>query len=352
MNIGRFVSVALAVALIASPAFAVDNAKVERVDATRVTVSWSDPRPVSVYVSNEPAGSIGSATLVSKDNATGTLSLPLDTLSRHYVLLRAKRGGKVTRVAERELPLEKGSNFRDLGGYKGHGGRALRWGKIFRSGALPVISEADYKLLGGLGIGTIVDLRSLDEREVAGTLLDDRTGALFVANDYSLKPLMTSFASGNGENTYAGMGTLLAPQYRSIFKRLLADDGAVVYNCSAGQDRTGIASALILSALGVDRATILKDYHLSTALRRPQNELPPIDPTKYPDNPIVQYYAAASKKPGGIKAEPLYSKSGVSHLVQFFDHLDRTYGGVEGYLSKELGINAIDIARLRARYLE
>lgn len=127
---------------------------------------------------------------------------------------------------------------------------------------------------------------------------------------------------------------------------------SATYHCSAGQDRTGIASALILSLLGVDRETILADYHLSTALRRPQNELPALDPAQYPDNPIVQYYAAAAKKPGGIKAEPLYSASGVSHLAQFFEMLDRNYGGVEGYVTSTLGITPVEIARLRSLYLE
>jgi protein-tyrosine phosphatase len=148
--------------------------------------------------------------------------------------------------------------------------------------------------------------------------------------------MMENFARSGGNNMYAGMEKTFAPQYRSIFKRLLADDGAVMYHCAAGQDRTGVATALLLTALGVDRETILKDYHLSTPSRRPEWEMPKVDPAQYPDNPIVQYYAAAAKKTGGIKAEPLYSKDGQSHLVTFFAHLDKEYGGVEPYLEKHL----------------
>ena len=334
-----------------SPAFAITNAEVIRIDATSVMVRWQDSDPVDAMLSDQPSLPKGTKPLI-KGNRTGEVIIALPATQRGYVVLRDGGDKSLTILAEREVPLQGGSNFRDLGGYTGAGGRKLRWGKIFRSGALPMLTESDYALLGSLKIGSIVDLRSLEEREVAGTLLDDRTGALFLSNDYSLKPLMASFNTGNGEYTYAGMGKMLAPQYRSIFKRLLVDEGAVLYNCSAGQDRTGVASALILSALGVDRATILKDYHLSTKLRRPQNELPLIDAAKYPDNPIVQYYAAAAKKPGGLKAELLYSKSGIPHLTQFFEVLDRDYGSVEGYLSKELGISALDIVRLRARYLE
>jgi protein-tyrosine phosphatase len=339
-------------ALLAStaPALAVDNVAVARIDADTVKVSWQDSDPVDIIVTDQPTA-LGAAVPVVKASRKGEAIIAMPASKRQFVVLRDGGDASLTLAAERELPLAKGSNFRDLGGYTGAGGKTVRWGKVFRSGALPLLTEEDYSLLGGLDIGTIVDLRSLEEREVAGTLLDDRTGALFVSNDYSLKPLMANMGSMKGEYVYTGMEKLLSPQYRSLFKRLLADDGAVMYHCSAGQDRTGIASALILSALGVDRETILADYHLSTQLRRPQNELPPLDPADHPNNPIVQYYAAAAKKPGGIKAEPLYSASGQSHLVQFFEVIDRDYGGVESYLAT-LGITAVDIARLRSLYLE
>ncbi|MBP7952012.1 MAG: tyrosine-protein phosphatase [Sphingorhabdus sp.] len=347
----KFIAISAGAILMSSSAMAVENAEVIRVDAETVLVRWQDADPVDIMVSDTAQLARGNKPIV-KASRTGEATVPMPASKRGYIILRDGGDKRLTVAAERELPLEKGSNFRDLGGYKGEGGRALRWGKIYRSGALPVISETDYALLGGLGIGSIIDLRSLEEREVAGTLLDDRTGALFVANDYALAPLFASFAKGNGENVYSGMEKLLAPQYRSIFNRLLADDGAVMFNCSAGQDRTGIASALVLSALGVERDVILKDFHLSTALRRPQNELPPLDAAKHPNNPIVQYYAAAAKKPGGIKAEPLYSKAGISHLKQFFEHIDREYGSVEGYLEAELNITAADIKKLHKLYLE
>lgn len=342
----------LTLALLAStaPALAIDTVTVARVDADHVKVSWRDSDPVDIILTDTPVAA-GAAVPVVKASRKGEAIVPLPATKRQFLVLRDGGDASLTLTAERELPLAKGSNFRDLGGYKGAGGKTVRWGKVFRSGALPLLSEEDYTLLGGLDIGTIVDLRSLEEREVAATQLDDRTGALFISNDYSLKPLMANMGSMKGEYVYTGMEKLLSPQYRSLFKRLLADDGAVMYHCSAGQDRTGIASALILSALGVERETILADYHLSTQLRRPQNEMPPLDPADYPTNPIVQYYAAAARKPGGVKAEPLYSASGKSHLAQFFEVIDRDYGGVEGYLAT-LGITAVDVARLRSLYLE
>src|SRR3546814_12094115 len=70
----------------------------------------------------------------------------------------------------------------------------------------------------------------------------------------------------------------LVPQLRVLFDTLLAKEGPVVYNCSAGQDRTGFATAMIMSALGVPREVIYKDYLLSTGYRKPLYELPKIDP--------------------------------------------------------------------------
>ena len=269
---------------------------------------------------------------------------------RHYVILVAAVGSEQV-VSERVLPLEQGSNFRDIGGYATRDGRVVRWGRAFRSGAMPLLTEADYALLGQLEIGAVVDFRSLEEREVAADQLDDRTGALFLSNDYSLRPLMANVRSNGGENMYAGMESLLRPQFRALFNRLLAGEGAVLYHCSAGQDRTGMATALIYDLLGVDRETIIADYHLSTALRRPEFELPPLDPADYPGNQIVQYYASRQAE-GHTQAEPLFTPSGQSHMVQFFAHLDASYGGTEGYVTQELGVTSEDIARLRAAMLQ
>lgn len=335
----------------ATPAAAIDRAAITRIDAGHIAIEWSDADPVTVLASFDPAGSDASSEVVAKANRSGRIVLPATAAQRRYYTLRDGGNGSVKRVAERVLPLEQGSNFRDVGGYIGAGGKQVVWGRIFRSGAMPLLTEADYATLANLKIATIVDLRSTDERMIAPTMLDDRTDATFVSNDYSLKPLMAGIGKSGGEYMYASMGPLINPQIKAIFRSLVKAEGPVLYNCSAGQDRTGIATALVLSALGVDRKTILEDYHLSTELRRPQFEMPALDPADWPGNPIVPYYVASLKKPGGPKAEPLYSPKGVSHLAQLFEVIDRDYGGVEAYLAKEIGVNKPKIARLRALYL-
>ena len=339
-------------ALIAVPAMAVTPGEVRRIDGEQVEITWQDDDAVTVYLAKDPAARPEQAVLVAKAVKGGREIVKAPAGERRYFILQDGGDRSTVVLGERVLPLQQGSNFRDLGGYAAADGRRVKWGKVYRSGAMPLLTEPDYALLGQLGLGTIVDLRSTDERQIAPDELDDRTGALFVTNDYSLKKLMAGMSSADGEYLYRGVGKSLAPQFRAIFKRMLAGEGAVLYHCSAGQDRTGVATALIYSALGVPRETIVKDYHLSTALRRPQFEMPPLDPADWPGNPIIPYYVASQKNPGGAKAEPLFTRKGNSHLLQFFETIDQEYGSVTAYLETELGLTKSDIAKLQTMYLD
>ncbi len=65
---------------------------------------------------------------------------------------------------DRVLPLQGASNFRDLGGYPGEGGRPLRWRRLFRSDHLGGLTEADQQLLAGLGVSRAFDFRGVHER--------------------------------------------------------------------------------------------------------------------------------------------------------------------------------------------
>lgn len=341
---------ALAASLLAAlPAAAEEPLLMQRVDQVTVTLERNDATPVDVWLSSDTQLD-NSDRRVAERSTDSRMALAMPANQRDYAIL-VSADGRTQLVAERVLPLEQGSNFRDIGGYRTQDGRTVRWGVAYRSGAMPLLTEADYALLGQLDIGAVVDFRSLEEREVAADLIDDRTGALFLSNDYSIAPLMAGYASGDGENTYAGMELLLVPQLRALFDRLLAQDGTVVYHCSAGQDRTGMATAMIYDVLGVDRETILTDYHLSTALRRPAFEMPDLDPAEHPDNVIVQYYMAARAR-GQTTAEPLYTPTGQSHLAQFFAHLDATYGGTAGFLQQHLGLSGPQIEQLRTVMLD
>jgi len=320
-----------------------------RIDADTVELAREDASPVSIWLSEDGMIDQGDRMIEAQSKAR-KVKLPIPATKHLYAILLEDDGSSIV-VAERRLPLEQGSNFRDIGGYVTKDGHTVRWGKAFRSGAMPLLTENDYTLIGQLDIGSVVDLRSLEERSITSDLVDDRTGALFLSNDYSMRTLFAGFQANKGENIYQGMEKLLVPQYRALYRRIMADEGAVLYHCSAGQDRTGIATALLYDMLGVDRETILKDYHLSTEWRKPQWEMPEIDPADYPGNLLVQYYASRSAEERK-HPEPLYARSGASHLAQFFTYLDEHYGGSEGYMKTMLEFSDDDLESLRKAMLE
>lgn len=347
---------AVAEATPASQTEAVGPAEVQSAQASyqndTYALSWLtsvENAEVDVFVSNTPDGA---AARQIADNVTeGEFIWAPDDSEKHrrYFVIQPEAGAAQV-IATRELPLEQASNFRDIGGYTTKDGRTVKWGRAYRSGAMPLLTEADYAFIEELNLDSVVDFRSLEEREVTPDLVDDRTGALFIANDYSMAPLMKDYGEDDGENTYAKMEGMLRPQYRSMIRRILANEGAVLYHCSAGQDRTGVATAIIYDVLGVDRETIIEDYHLSTELRQTQWEMPDINPDDYPGNFIVQYYVASRARNEG--ANPLYTPSGVSHIVQFLDYLDAEFGGAEGYLEQALGFTEADIENLRETMLD
>lgn len=317
------------------------------------TLQWvtSDENvPVDVSVSISPDGD--DATKIADDVLTGELRWEpgASEKARHYFVVHPETG-EPSIVATRVLPLEQASNFRDIGGYMTKDGRMVQWGRAYRSGAMPLLTEADYAFIEQLDLDSVVDFRSLDEREITPDQVDDRTGALFLANDYSMAILMKGFTENDGEHGYARMEPLIRPQYRAMFRRLIANEGAVLYHCSAGQDRTGVATALIYDFLGVDRQTIVEDYHLSTELRQTQWEMPDINPEDYPGNLIVQYYVAA-RQSGDDAPKPLYTPSGASQIVQFFDYIDAEFGSTEAYLKEALWLTDDELSRLREVMLD
>ena len=342
---------ALALVVCAGPALArAGDASVERTQPAAVRVSWTARGPIDVFLADRADAAPSTARLVSAGDRDGHEDVAVDPASRPYFLLRDKADGTVTEVAERLLPLEQGSNFRDIGGYAGAGGKHVRWGRIYRSGATPLLTDADRTRIAGLGLVNLVDLRSDEERQLAPTRID---GVPYAAVGYSMAQILDrTRTTGNGGALYRDFPTMLAPQLRIIFADLKRDRGPIAYNCSAGQDRTGFATAMILSALGVPRETIIKDYHLSTQYRRPEFEMPRIDPAAFPGNPVAQVFARYQDPHGVTKPQPLYDPDGSSYLDSAFAEIEAKWGSVDGYLDKELGVSATDIAALRADYLE
>ncbi|HEX7873121.1 MAG TPA: tyrosine-protein phosphatase [Sphingobium sp.] len=331
----------------------VTDASAERDATGQVVLHWTAKGPVDVLQADSASVDIAAARLVSKGDRDGTAALAADPVKRPYFLLKDISDGSVTRVAERLVPLKQGSNFRDIGGYPGADGKHVRWGLIYRAGATAMLTPEDVTKVSALGLNQIVDLRSDEERVLAPTKID---GVTYTAYGYSMQRIFDSMKSQagspqNGGQLYRGLPTMLAPQMKLLFAALLGKQGPVEYNCSAGQDRTGFATAMILSALGTPRDVILKDYHLSTTYRQPQYEMPPIDPALYPNNPVAKMFAAMASGQGH-KAQPLKDASGKAFLSDAFEEIDAKWGSTDGYLQQVVGLTPVDIAALRATYLQ
>lgn len=268
---------------------------------------------------------------------------------------------------QRLLPLEGGRNFRDLGGYRAQDGRHVKWGLLFRSGAMHGLTGADYAYLGKRGIRVVCDFR--DSRERAAQPVNWPSGAAprLLFDDYRLDmagmmpkgpPSGWTEADARAAFTasYPRMLGQFNGQYRRMFAELLAGHAPLAFNCSAGKDRTGIAAALILTALGVPRQTVIDDYmltnnYLDAAKMLAHGPAPANMGPGRPEKEAGGDPAAALKglPPGVVRAflaaDPAYIEAALAVL-------DRHSGGPEGYLRDELGLKRADILRLRTLYLE
>ncbi len=253
--------------------------------------------------------------------------------------------------------------MRDIGGYRAGDGRQVRWGKVFRSGALWGFTQADWHWFEEQGFAVVCDLRSDHERVVAPTAWPDRSipRAVDVCYDSShlfahRKPISRSGGVGAFEkNLYVRFAQLLAPSLRGLFAALLAGETPALVHCTAGQDRTGLAIGILLCALGVDQETIHQDYLLSTALRVPANEVDRASLSSLADSNIVaRFYTdlIAANGPDVFKPRALVDAAGTPLIEVAFDAIRTRWGSLDSYLADMLDIRSPEIMRLRELLLE
>jgi protein tyrosine/serine phosphatase len=242
-------------------------------------------------------------------------------------------------VVERVIALEGAVNFRDLGGYEAEGAMRTRWRRLFRADGLGELTEADLGVLRALGIRTVIDLRTAQELERGRFDTDAHPVAFHHFPFIEVVPDPEEF-----ERRPVVLGSLyqqfLSEAGRHILGALevLASPGALpaVFHCTAGKDRTGVLSAIILSLLGVDEPTVVTDYALSdAAMRRLREKLV----VKYPE-----MYETLQNVDEAFSADP-------ARMEELLDHVRAQHGSVLGYV-EGLGASPGLVAALRQGLLE
>ena len=232
---------------------------------------------------------------------------------------------------QRNLSLQGAPNCRDLGGYVSADGRRVKWQHIYRSDSLADLSDADIPVVTSLGLRTLLDLRHEMERQrkpnrvLPGSLPQTHS---FGFLPYGNKEIFRRVSDGT--ITLAELDDACCEAYRRFLPEptfpklidLLLTPNAfpMLIHCTSGKDRTGYASAVVLMALGVPRATIIEDFMLTNRHRRD-----------------ISYLV-------GDKADPKVVDvlSGVrpEYLEACFTAIDATWGSEEGYLRDALGLSA------------
>jgi protein-tyrosine phosphatase len=241
----------------------------------------------------------------------------------------------------RHLNLAGASNFRDLGGYAGKGGRQTRWRLLFRSNHLGHLTDEDIVLLRELGLKSAFDLRGADERlptlckhdgiavhslPIEPVVMANLRGILAAG-----KPVREAETMEVMRESYRNYVRHNTTTYRTLFAHLLGDSAPLVIHCTAGKDRTGFAAALILKALGVADDVIVEDYLLTN-----------------------RFYKRAEATSAELPEEAyaVIGRVEASFLQASLDTVRADYGGLEAYFEAGLGLGRRERAELDRRYLD
>ncbi len=328
---------------------------VDRLGPERVRLRWPPPLaqgPVTVYAGLSP-GAID----YSRPLAQGTTPIEIDSdvlpeiederARLYYGLVTSDDRTFVT--AERRLPLEGPDNFRDLGGYQTADGHFTRWGKLYRSGEHASLTGADIRYLSRLGIQLVCDFRSTRERKTAPDLpFDAYTENLHIDVDpEGVQPDAIQEQIRRGRLDRKALEEMMLAAYRSfpgeyaaewaiLFRRLSRPgDLPAVVHCTAGKDRTGFASALVLRAVGVPEDTVFEDYLLTNHYRARHTRI---------ISRLIPVYSLWRSDPEDLL--PLL-EAREEYLRASFDEIEKGWGSVDGYLRDALGVTQDMRAALR-----
>lgn len=238
----------------------------------------------------------------------------------------------------RILHFDGARNVRDLGGLPAADGRRLRDGHLFRADGLSRLSERDVATLARLGIRTIIDLRYDEERARAPDRVPAVSPPVFRHRGFLPQGSVELFAAINDHDAdaatafaimrdnYARIPFEHAAELRAVMHDVLETAGVpCLIHCTSGKDRTGIAVALVLRALGVEAAVVMEDYLLSNG-----------------DYQAVDVFASSARR----DAIDIVMAARAEYLQASLDAIDARCGSFDGYASELLHFGAAERLRL------
>ncbi|MBQ3587043.1 MAG: tyrosine-protein phosphatase [Oscillospiraceae bacterium] len=268
--------------------------------------------------------------------------------------------------SERIIPLQGVLNARELGGIALKNGRRVKHGKIIRTGRLSGLTAEDVHTLHDVWhVTRIVDLRN--NRETAEYPDMDIDGVVYQQiaiipgekegisrEDHGMDPIdraiirAENLAKGGGakgllEGMYAQMAAdeYCLDRIKDFFDMMLDhDDGAFIWHCTSGKDRTGVTGALMLYALGADLDTIKEDYLYTNE----QNAL-------YRRSVLDRMRA---KNASDIRVEEIRVLESVdwAYISSFLSEIERAYGSIDDFIEKRMGLDSAKLEILRTKYTE
>jgi protein-tyrosine phosphatase len=330
-----------------------EDVSLTRIDADSVCISWTynnQDAKVAIFKGEKPDTIDRRRPAVTVTGKSEAAISGLDPDTRYYFDVVPSEGPN-TIISERRVQLEGSVNFRDLGGYQAVDGRHLKWGLVFRSDNLGRLSDRDVLYLQKMGIRQVCDFRTpaeiknLPDRfpqagEGRSLQLPIRHGESDPANtfdrikagdvDWMTEEYMINGYIKNIEN--------FAPLWATFF-RTLGDplNRPLVFHCTGGKDRAGVAAALILLALEVPSETVIRDHGLSNLYIADVLER------------IYDRIRTMGVNPASISA---YFVAPPNAIVAVLEHLEKSYGSVVNYLIDRAGVDEKLLMRLKEDLLE
>ncbi|WP_297637621.1 tyrosine-protein phosphatase [uncultured Clostridium sp.] len=275
----------------------------------------------------------------------------IDINNRNFYIIKTENEELI--LAERLIPLKNFCNFRDLGGFYSKDGRMIKWGKLYRSEVLCNIEEVQMEYFKSLGIKYVFDYRSNEEEASAKDMQFPWIKNLHISamndeNNENLDMEGYFYKFLKGEEKKSPVDLLKESYGRMPFNseayKTLVDtfkdynNAAILQHCTAGKDRTGLGSAILLLILGVDEKIVIEDYMSSNKYRKEANEkIIDMYKDQLPEKAIEIF-----REIMGVKEE---------FIDESLNNIKEKYGTYDEYFLKEFNLTEKDIEDIRNEYL-